>query len=1578
MNKIFGLCWSRTRQTFVVVAENVRSCSKRSIRCAARQLTGVLLAGGLGSTAFAGTLAEALPANGSVVAGSATVSTLGQIMNINQSTQKVVIDWEKFSIGNTSKVNFNQPSVSAVALNRVTGNEQTLIDGVLNANGKVFILNSSGILFSKNSSVNTSGLVASTMSLSNADFLADNYKFSGNGSTSAVVNAGNINIANGGYAALLGQTVSNQGTINAKLGTVALASGNRVSLQFDNHSLVNVTVDQPTLNALVENKQAIYADGGTIILTAKAIDAVLMKVVNNEGLISAQSIKNQNGRVFLDGGESGVVVQAGRIDVSSPDGVGGHTAITGDKVLLANASSVDASGVNGGGNVHIGGGWHGDDSTIRNASAVVMGPDATIDVSAKDNGNAGTAVLWSQDYTGFYGSIVAHGGQSSGNGGRVETSSHNNLQALGNVNASTVHGASGLWLLDPRDVTIAGDNASGTTYSAPYTSFTPTADSTILASNINTALNAGSNVTITTGSSGTSAGNITVSAPIAKTGGGPATLTLSAANNINVNQAISSSSGRLNVVLTADSDNVGGGSLDFGAAGHVVTNDGNFYIGSIAGVYDTLTSKGQDVTMASGSYINVGQGMLGVAVNGNIQLPDNSGQTTTYALTSSFNSGYRNYVGGGSLYYYQSPSQALTLFSASGAITTSNSNASIADIVTSVNTSLSAGTIGSAGAPIKIAGAPNAGYNNAPESINYRFPSYAQTLYLTNTGTGGTYVNEINKQIFSTISLSTATATSGTQNIQIMGDAGGNGTTGTGHIIATGDGSGTLAIGPQSIDTAGKTGTSTLAGAINASYYEFATDASQLPVFPTSVVLTAPTIALENNSTYAAVNTGPSVTYRIPYSSSSTNYTSANYSNGYYSSLSATGSTAITAVNAADSKAEIKSLNLTLSGTNIGTATHPIEIAAGTSLNAYNTGGSTYIKSVDNNFNSITLQSTKNSGVHEILFSNGDHINVASDGSDLNIGSLSARSDGSTFGASTGIDLTGNNRQLTLNARTGGIIFDDNAVNTGRGNFTVQIDASNSNGVIAAKKTYDASASVAQIRAANVELDVYSANAPGTIGANGKDIQIAQGVDASNNTLTVYTQKGNVNIHELTSNHFKTLNMTLNGSSASQTVAIDLNGPDDVNFSDANSLVILDATKVNLSANNRNWNLQTPSRIVQINGNSLGTGYYTVGASQIKLNSDVMTNGGAISLTGNSAVSLLSSARIDSNADDVGNATSTGTAGSISVSGPISATAAGRTLTVDSSSTSTSGGSISLWSNTANGTGAYLSGLTLTSKGSATNNDGQIWIYGQNYLLNGDFRSTGMTDLVYPTTIDTEQGNLTHAGNIAFDGYSLTSRGYYSYAFNANTTGGSGGNVDLYGTVSHNEFLGSSISINTSGGGSASAGSIALPAMTSTYSGNPNTQSYTGGVITLYGNLTTDKGAVSLTGDVRLANNVTIDTWATAGTSQTGNAGSVVFNGAGISATGPGKTLTIDTSAVTPNNEISGSGYYSTSSAWAQSGGAVTVKTNTLGSYALDALSITTTSGGSHNTGNSGTMSLGGVTTTSAQTYAGGGGEHLG
>ena len=288
---------------------------------------------------------------GVVTNGGATISTAGPNTTITQSTSSVVINWNSFSIGTGETVQFVQPGSSSVALNRVLGADPSIILGNLTSNGRVFLLNPNGIFFGNGASVNVGGLVASTMRITDADFMAGRYVFTAAGA-GLIVNRGRINATDGGYVALLGRNVSNQGVISSRLGSVALAAGEAVTLDVAGDGLLNVSVSRGAVNALVDNGGLIQADGGRVLLTAQAAGDLLNTVVNNTGVIQAQSIQNHNGTILLLADkQNGTVNVGGTLDANAPTtGNGGFVETSAAHVNVSNGvriSTAAAAGVTG-------------------------------------------------------------------------------------------------------------------------------------------------------------------------------------------------------------------------------------------------------------------------------------------------------------------------------------------------------------------------------------------------------------------------------------------------------------------------------------------------------------------------------------------------------------------------------------------------------------------------------------------------------------------------------------------------------------------------------------------------------------------------------------------------------------------------------------------------------------------------------------------------------------------------------------------------------------------------------------------------------------------------------------------------------------------------------------------------------------------------------------------------------------------------------------------------------------------------------------------------------------------------------
>lgn len=349
MNLIHRSIWNEQTATFVAASENTRSAGKKISSSTAGGQAGFALKILAVSLMMAcGVGVQAQPMGGVVSAGAATIGGTSGNMTIAQTTANVVINWQSFGIKAGESVQFVQPGSSSVALNRVRGTDPSNILGSLTANGKVFLVNPNGILFGQGSSVNVGGLVASTLAISDANFMARNYQFSGAGN-GAVNNEGAIHTANGGYVALLGANVSNRGVIAAQLGTVALAAGNAVTLDVAGDKLLNVTVAQGALNALIDNGGLIRADGGQVLMTTQAAGSLLSNAVNNTGIVQAQTLQNINGTIkLLAGMDGGTVRVGGTLDASAPSGGnGGFIETSAARVNVLNNANITTTAAKG-------------------------------------------------------------------------------------------------------------------------------------------------------------------------------------------------------------------------------------------------------------------------------------------------------------------------------------------------------------------------------------------------------------------------------------------------------------------------------------------------------------------------------------------------------------------------------------------------------------------------------------------------------------------------------------------------------------------------------------------------------------------------------------------------------------------------------------------------------------------------------------------------------------------------------------------------------------------------------------------------------------------------------------------------------------------------------------------------------------------------------------------------------------------------------------------------------------------------------------------------------------------------------
>lgn len=370
MNKAYPLVWNTTTTSWNITTATTRRHDSSRMRLR-RISTALLLGMGCSAPAFA------LP-GGPVLGGTATgvdihANTAGTQMSINQHVDKAIINWNSFDIAKGQTVTFSQPSSTSIALNRVTGVNGTRINGNLQANGRVFILNPNGVVFGETAQVNVAGLLASTAQLSDADFLAGTYRLT-DASRSEIRNAGTLIARDGGILALLGNDVSNDGQMQAQNGQVALAAGRDFLLTLDGSPALAVQINIAALKALVANRGVLKADGGTVSMAARTGELALQTVVNNGGIIEAMALHDQNGRIVLDGGSNGGVVVGGRLVANAMNvpGNGGSVEMRGRHVQTRPGVDVDTRSSNG-----QTGHWHiaAQDIAVDNTA---LSPDTTI------------------------------------------------------------------------------------------------------------------------------------------------------------------------------------------------------------------------------------------------------------------------------------------------------------------------------------------------------------------------------------------------------------------------------------------------------------------------------------------------------------------------------------------------------------------------------------------------------------------------------------------------------------------------------------------------------------------------------------------------------------------------------------------------------------------------------------------------------------------------------------------------------------------------------------------------------------------------------------------------------------------------------------------------------------------------------------------------------------------------------------------------------------------------------------------------------------------------------------------------
>ncbi len=369
-----------------------------------------------------------MPEGGRVAAGQATIVQTPARTQVNQGSNRAVLEWRRLDVGPNHQLDIRQPAASSWSLQRVTGGDPSAIAGRVTSNGGVAIVNPAGIVFHQGAQVDVAALIATASDTTNQAFMAGRMAFDGAPRPGArVENRGRITVADQGLAALVAPGVANSGTIRARFGRVALAGAEAFTLDLAGDGLLSLDVTRQVATApygaaaLVTNSGVIEAEGGQVTLTARAASGLLETLVEAGGRIAAPG---------------------GVIEATAPGG----------GVRAPAGALLDTSGAAAGGTVVVGAGARSRPGAPERLSArTTVERGATIRA-----GGGGTAIIHAGTRTAMHGRVEAAGGA-------IEVSSRGALALDGEM-----HAPGGTVLVDPVELRIV-TTLSGSTEPAEIT-----------------------------------------------------------------------------------------------------------------------------------------------------------------------------------------------------------------------------------------------------------------------------------------------------------------------------------------------------------------------------------------------------------------------------------------------------------------------------------------------------------------------------------------------------------------------------------------------------------------------------------------------------------------------------------------------------------------------------------------------------------------------------------------------------------------------------------------------------------------------------------------------------------------------------------------------------------------------------------------------------------------------------------------------------------------------------------------------------------------------------------------------------
>ncbi len=277
----------------------------------------------------------ALPQDPQVVSGEMQIH--GQQGHLQLTTgHQAIINWKEFSIGQNEYVQFLQPSSTSSVLNRVKGNNPSHLLGQLSANGKIYLINPSGVIFGKDAMIQTADFICSTHDIHDIDFLLGQELLFKGDSSEAIINYGTIQALEGNVL-LIGRVIDNLGTLLAPNGKVSLAAGQEILLKPENIPILTIC---PSLSpdGRISHEGKIEA----LVAELQAEGQAFARGINVEGSVVALNTVEKNGKIFLKA--DGIIVSS----EASLEASQGSITVETTETPFYNLGVLDASGARGG------------------------------------------------------------------------------------------------------------------------------------------------------------------------------------------------------------------------------------------------------------------------------------------------------------------------------------------------------------------------------------------------------------------------------------------------------------------------------------------------------------------------------------------------------------------------------------------------------------------------------------------------------------------------------------------------------------------------------------------------------------------------------------------------------------------------------------------------------------------------------------------------------------------------------------------------------------------------------------------------------------------------------------------------------------------------------------------------------------------------------------------------------------------------------------------------------------------------------------------------------------------------------